>query len=136
MTPDAPTTVDTPVRVVERYLHELYNEHRLDLASELMAPETWRHTPGNVTKLTMEQTVERLRAFLDKYPGIGFESSVTIAEGERVTAVWNGKLTTRSGRQVDVAGIEIFRVVDGKIVEVWNQDPPGGNGLWQPSPLG
>ena len=135
MTTDAPQA-DPPTRVVERYLHELYNEHRLDLASELIAAETWRHTPGGVVMLTMGQTIDRLRAFLEKYPGIHFASSVTIAEGERVTAVWNGMLTTRSGRRVDVAGIEIFRVVDGKIVEVWNQDPPGSPGLWEPSPIG
>jgi len=47
------------------------------------------------------------------------------SEGELVTWVWN----CTSDRDDTVhSGIEIFRVVDGRITEVWNA--PYGDALW------
>jgi ketosteroid isomerase-like protein len=48
-----------------------------------------------------------------------------------VTVNWNGSSTQRDGRSFEYCGIEVFRVVDGKIVEIWNSRETGGH--WQPS---
>ena len=44
---------------------------------------------------------------------------VASADGEHVTIVYDSVLS-KGENDVRVASIEVFRVVDGKIVEVWN----------------
>jgi len=50
-------------------------------------------------------------------------------DGEHVTTVDDSTMTNPDGSQVQIADIEQFRVVDGKIVEVWNCGY--GQGVWQ-----
>jgi predicted SnoaL-like aldol condensation-catalyzing enzyme len=40
-------------------------------------------------------------------------------DGEHVAIVYDSAMT-KDDDQINVGGIEVFRVVDGKIVEVWN----------------
>lgn len=121
-----------PREVVELYLYGLYNQHRIDLVQEIIAAETWRHTPGGLIKLTLEESITRLGAFLDRFPKIEFENTAYVVDGEMVTSIWNGKLQDQDANDIDLAGIEVFRVVQGKIVEVWNQEPGYTLGLWHP----
>ena len=58
-----------------------------------------------------------------------FETSVRVVEGPMVTVAWNGWSTQTSGKSYDMSGIEIFRVVDGRIVEIWNSRE--ARGTWQ-----
>ena len=127
------STVLSPREVVERYLDTLYNQHRIDLVKELVAPNTWRHTPGGVVMLTLEESVTRIAAFLDRFTDIRFISEVMVVQGSLVTAVWSAWLKTTEGKDLELGGIEVFRVVEGQIVEVWNQEPAASRGVWQPS---
>lgn len=119
----------TPVEVVNTYLDVLYNQRRLDLIPDLIADPTWRHAPGAVHCLSMAESIERLTRLLDLCPVLRFETSVMVAEGSLVTTAWNGWSTQTSGKSYEMAGIEIFRVVDGRIVEIWNSRE--ARGLWQ-----
>jgi predicted SnoaL-like aldol condensation-catalyzing enzyme len=48
-------------------------------------------------------------------------SDITIAEGDRVVRHWTYRWMDESlGKQMDVTGIDIFRLADGKIVERWS----------------
>jgi ketosteroid isomerase-like protein len=116
---------------VERYLDVLYNERRLDLIPELIADPTWRHKAGEVKSLAMHETIERLQDTLDLCPELHFDTVVLHDDGTMVTVNWNGRSTQRDGRSFEYCGIEVFRVVDGKIVEIWNSRETGGH--WQPS---
>ena len=63
-----------------------------------------------------------------------FNSIETLVDGDKVAVAWNGYCTKPDGEVQQLYGIEIFRVVAGKIVEIWNsKEWPG---LWQASPLG
>jgi ketosteroid isomerase-like protein len=115
---------------VQRYLDVLYNERRLDLIPELIADPTWRHKAGEVKQLTMVETIERLQATLDLCPELHFETVVLHDDSTMVTVNWNGRSTQQDGRSFEYCGIEVFRVVDGKIVEIWNSRETGGH--WQP----
>jgi ketosteroid isomerase-like protein len=117
--------------VVERYLDVLYNERRLDLIPELIADPTWRHKAGEVTSLTMAETIERLQSTLDLCPELHFDTVVMHDDGTMVTVNWNGRSTQRDGRSYEYCGIEVFRVVNGKIVEIWNSRETSGH--WQPA---
>ena len=125
----------SPAEVVDLYLDTLYSQHRLDLVRELIAPETWRHTPGGSVMLTLDESIERIGSFLEKFPVIRFEHAASVVEGEMVTSIWNGWLRTQDGKDLEIGGIEVFRVVKGQIVEVWNQEPAASRGLWQESRL-
>ena len=115
---------------VERYLDVLYNERRLDLIPDLIADPTWRHKAGEVRSLALHETIERLQDTLDLCPELHFDTVVLHDDGTMVTVNWNGRSTQRDGRSFEYCGIEVFRVVDGKIVEIWNSRETGGH--WQP----
>ncbi len=127
------TSHRSPREVVERYLDTLYSQNRADMVEELIAPETWRHTPGGLEKLTLQQSKERIDHYFSVVSKSDYEHSVVVAEGEYVASVWRAKLTHVEHGDMDISGIEVYRVVDGKIVEAWNQDPAYGNGLWKDS---
>jgi predicted SnoaL-like aldol condensation-catalyzing enzyme len=69
------------------------------------------------------QGVKDIWAMFDK---LRFELNVVIAgdDGEHVAIVYDSTMTTKDGTETNtetkVASIEVFRVVDGKITEVWN----------------
>lgn len=119
----------TPAQVVQTYLDILYNQRRLDLIPDLIADPTWRHAPGSVKKLSLAESIDRLEKLLALCPVLRFESEVTVAAGDKVAVAWNGWSTQTDGRSYELSGIEIFRVVDGRIVEVWNARE--AKGLWQ-----
>jgi len=123
-------THPTAREVVTRYLDVLYNERRLDLIPELVADPTWRHKAGEVRKLTITETIERLEATLDLCPELHFDTAVLHDGGDMVTVAWNGRSTQTDGKTYVYCGIEIFRVVDGKIVEIWNSRETAGH--WEP----
>ena len=133
MSPQA--VVLSPQEVVERYLDTLYSQHRLDLVKELVAPNTWRHTPGGIVMLTLEESITRIGAFLERFSKIRFISEVMVVQGSLVTAVWSAWLQSKDGKDLELGGIEVFRVVEGQIVEVWNQEPAASRGVWQASRL-
>ena len=127
------STVLSPQEVVERYLDTLYSQHRIDLVKDLVAPNTWRHTPGGAVMLTLEESVTRIGAFLDRFTNIRFISEVMVVQGSLVTAIWSAWLKSTEGKDLELGGIEVFRVVEGMIVEVWNQEPGASRGVWQAS---
>ena len=125
--------VRSPREVIDLYIYQLYNQRRLDLVRDLIAPETWRHKPGKLEKLDLAQSMKRLSDLLDLCPEIRFDNSLVIAEGDKVAIAWNGWTRQTNGKTYELAGIEIFRVVEGKIVEVWNAREAAG--LWPESPI-
>ena len=56
-----------------------------------------------------------------------WEVDLSVRDGEFVTVCWNGNSTQRSGKSYVYCGIEVFRVVDGKIVEIWNSRETSGH---------
>src|SRR3954465_8417771 len=117
--------------VVTHYLDVLYNQRRLDLIPDLIDDPTWRHKAGEVVSLSMAETVDRLQSALDLCPELHFDTVVMHDDGVMVTVNWNGRSTQRDGCSFEYCGIEVFRVVNGKIVEIWNSRETGGH--WQPT---
>jgi hypothetical protein len=130
----APQSPPTPEAVVRRYLDVLYNERRLDLVSELISDPTWRHHAGEVKVLTLDESLARLQATLDLCPVLRFDTSLLVADDEFVTVCWNGESTQTNGKSYVYCGIEIFRVRQGRISEIWNSRETGGH--WMPPVLG
>jgi predicted SnoaL-like aldol condensation-catalyzing enzyme len=119
----------TPVETVDTYLDVLYNQRRLDLIPALIAERTWRHAPGKIAVLSLQESIQRLTDLLELCPVLRFETAMRVTDGPMVTVAWNGWSTQKNGKSYEMSGIEIFRVVDGKIVEIWNSREAAG--LWQ-----
>jgi predicted SnoaL-like aldol condensation-catalyzing enzyme len=122
--------IATPEQVVRRYLAELYNERRLDLVDELIADPEIRHAPGEHRVMSLADNRERLERMFAQCPVLRFEPTVVIAQDDLVSVAWNGWSTQTDGRTYEFASVELFRVHDGKIVEIWNAKEAKGH--WSP----
>ncbi len=113
---------------VRRFYEELWNRGNLAAADELASRECVRHDPSGPVPPGPEgfkQTASRLRtAFPDLHLSIDF----VVAEGAMVVARWTIRGThagplgpmAATGTRVEFSGVNIFRMADGRIAEIWN----------------
>jgi predicted SnoaL-like aldol condensation-catalyzing enzyme len=112
----------TAREVVELYNLVVWNERNFTLAEELMGDNVIRHEVGGVTVLTHAQAVARIVDHWDMFEAIRFDLNVVVAgdDGEHVAIVYQSPMKLKDGTETTVGSMEIFRVVDGRITEVWN----------------
>jgi steroid delta-isomerase-like uncharacterized protein len=117
--------------LVRRYAEEVLNQSNLDLFDEIFAPDFVQYgaDPDQVSG------VEDLRQFFIMLRSGFPDFQVTIedlfaAEGDKVVLRFTFRGTHQgafmgvapTGKQVTMTGIDIFRIADGKIVELWNEE--------------
>jgi predicted SnoaL-like aldol condensation-catalyzing enzyme len=112
----------TAREVVELYNLVVWNECDLALAEELFADNVIRHEVGEAHTLTRDQAVNRVKDIWDMFDKLHFKLNIVIAgdDGEHVATVYDSTMTTKDETETRISSIEVFRVVDGKITEVWN----------------
>ena len=112
----------TAREVVELYNLVVWNERAFALAEELIGDTVTRHEVGEATVLTHDEAVARIIDHWAMFEAIRFDLNLVVAgdDGEHVAIVYQSPMTLKDGTNVDVGSMEIFRVVDGKITEVWN----------------
>jgi predicted SnoaL-like aldol condensation-catalyzing enzyme len=117
--------------VVELYNLVVWNERDFALADELMGDSVIRHDVGEAHALTHEQAVKRIVDTWELFKEIRFDLNLVVAgdDGEFVTIVYESPMTLKDGSQTTISSMEIFRVVDGRIIEVWNCGYK--QGVWQ-----
>jgi predicted SnoaL-like aldol condensation-catalyzing enzyme len=117
--------------VVELYNMVVWNKRDFALAEELMGDTVIRHEVGEATTLTHEQAVARIVDHWEMFTTIRFDLNLVVAgdDGEHVAIVYQSPMELKDGVTTDVGGMEIFRVVDGRITEVWNCGYK--QGIWQ-----
>jgi steroid delta-isomerase-like uncharacterized protein len=110
--------------VVRRY-QDAYNNNDIDTVAELLDPE-WKSNsfPSEV----LPQTVENLKVLqemvLGAFPDIHYTTHELIAEGDVVVQSWTVRGTHKgefvglapTGDEMELGGISIFEIQDGKIV--------------------
>ncbi len=108
--------------VVELYNLVVWNERNIDLADELLADTVIRHEVGGARRLTHAEAVQRVADMWQMADSLRFDLNVVIEgdDGEHVAIVYDSTITTKDGTEANIASIEVFRVVGGKITEVWN----------------
>jgi predicted SnoaL-like aldol condensation-catalyzing enzyme len=118
--------VNSPTRtareVVEAYNLVLWNQRDFPLAQELMGDTVTRHEVGEATVLTHAQAVARIVDHWEMFETIRFDLNLVVAgdDGEHVAIVYQSPMKLKDGTETNVGSMEIFRVVDGRITEVWN----------------
>lgn len=114
----------TALEVVTLYNLEVWNKGRFELIPELCADRIVRHDANSVTVLELDEQIARIKHNYDELRPT-FEPVILAGDEQYITLAWN---VTGRDPNWKWCGIEIFRVQDGKIVEVWNS--PYVDGRW------
>jgi steroid delta-isomerase-like uncharacterized protein len=113
-----------PKAIVNWLFAECLNEGDLSVADQLVSPDFTG--PAGKGPEGFKAMISPLR---QGFPDLRFIIQDMVAEGTRVVVRWTSQGTHRgmfagrapTGRQVSNEGIGIYRVEDGKIVELWSQ---------------
>ncbi|MDT7755321.1 MAG: hypothetical protein QOH27_1219 [Mycobacterium sp.] len=112
----------TAREVVEQYNLVVWNQRDFALAEDLMGEHVIRHDVGEATVLTHEQAVARIVDHWAMFETIRFDLNLVVAgdDGEHVAIVYQSPMKLKDGTETTIGSMEILRVVDGRITEVWN----------------
>jgi steroid delta-isomerase-like uncharacterized protein len=118
-------STETNKAIVRRYFEQVFNEKQHDLAEEFLAESIELHGSGLVPGL--EVVKQWLTGFATSFPDAQMIIEDVVAEGNRVVAritfkgTHHGELQgiPATGKMVNMPGITIFRMDNGKIVEGW-----------------
>ena len=113
--------------VVRQLFDQVWTGGDLGAVEGLLAPEfVVRHAtaPGQAGAAAYAESVADVRA---AFPDVHFAIDDLVVAGDRVTVRWTATAThlgaymgvEATGRPVRVSGLEMCRVVDGRIVEIW-----------------
>ncbi|MGC4081954.1 MAG: ester cyclase [Vicinamibacterales bacterium] len=108
-------------KAVFRRLVELYALGDVSAMDNLMAPDYVGHTA--LGDRDLEEFRQSIRHFhtLFVYSADSFEVNDQFVEGDKVATRMTAHLKVRAtGEAVTLVGINLARIVDGKIVEEWN----------------
>ena len=105
-----------------------YNHGAADEGSSIFAPDFVAYMPGQqpMDRATFEQFVGGVTKGM---PGYAYEIQDQIAQGDLVAnrITWRGVHSSNlagvpaTGRSIELRGINMFRVRDGRVVEQWAQ---------------
>jgi predicted SnoaL-like aldol condensation-catalyzing enzyme len=112
----------TAREVVELYNLVVWNEKDFELAEELLGDTVIRHEVGEARTLTHEEAVARIVDMWEVSEELRFDLNLVVAgeDEEHVAIVYESPIKLKDGTETTVGSMEIFRVVDGRITEVWN----------------
>lgn len=111
--------------LVRRYLGDVLSAGRLDQLDQLLSPDFVDSTPGAPNDVRGPDVVraaqQRAREI---FPEVEYKVDDLIAEGDKVVARYTVRATSRGtgsspGQPIEVTGITIFRISEGKIREIW-----------------
>ena len=112
--------------IAKRAFEEILSQGRFELATELYAKDFINH--GLHSKASLEEDQAALRGWHAAFPDVVIVPEKLIAEGDLVTIYWVARGTNTgtgnglpaTGKKAELAGITIWRIVDGKIKEEWS----------------
>jgi len=115
--------------LVRRFTEEVYNQRSKDRIDAYVHPDFVDHSPGVPPEARGTAWVhQQYENTYGAFPDLTFTLEDVLAEGDKVVMRWNSKGTFRGklgdvpgrGQSVEVHGISIFRIQDGKIIESWD----------------
>jgi steroid delta-isomerase-like uncharacterized protein len=121
--------------IARRADEELFDRGNLDVADELFAPNFVFHDPASGEDWHGPESVKQYAAMLRAaFPDLRYTVEDQIAEGDKVATRYIASGTHQgdlmgiapTGNRVEITGISITRIEDGKIEEIWeNYDTLG-----------
>ena len=112
-------------KALVRRAYEGFNDGNVNILDEVFAPDYVAHFPGTEPVEGRDAAKQLVGAFMEAFPDLQFTIEDQIAEGDKVVTRWTaagmhtatGPDNTTSDRQVTFSGIDVHRVVGGKIAE-------------------
>ena len=112
--------------IARRAFEEILSGGRFELAEELYAKDFINH--GIHRNASLEEDQAALKGWHEAFPDVSIMPEKLIAEGDLVTIYWVARGTNTgtgnglpaTGKKAELAGITIWRIVDGKIKEEWS----------------
>ena len=113
--------------VAKRVFDEIFNEGKFQVADEIYAPDFQNHGLHRSVDLKTDQ--EAVLAEKKAFPDLRISVQEMLAEGDKVAVLWTFQGTHTgsgyeglppTGTRVEVRGMTIWRIVDGRIVEEWS----------------
>jgi steroid delta-isomerase-like uncharacterized protein len=114
--------------LVRRFVEEFWNKGNTTAADELMASDAEIHMPTGEL-LNPDELKIFAGTWREAFPDWHSTFEELVAEGDRVAERWTGRGThlgelqgiAPTGKRVEAPGSVFYRIVDGKIVELWGQ---------------
>jgi predicted SnoaL-like aldol condensation-catalyzing enzyme len=101
---------------VRRLIEDVWNQQNLDAVSEVFAADGVYHQPNTDDIVGTNSFREFFEYILSSYPDIHFEVKTLFAEGDYVALHW---AFDAPGKGVKMEGIDVCRMSDGQIAEIW-----------------
>ena len=122
-------TLEENKALVRRFYEEVWGKGNFDAADEIFASDYVRHDlrPGN--PIAGPEGQKRIAAdFRAAFPDLRMEIDLMVAEEEFVVARWTTEGTNTgawgsvpaTGKRARFSGVNIFRIANRKVVELWN----------------
>jgi predicted SnoaL-like aldol condensation-catalyzing enzyme len=111
-------SVERNKAIARRFIEEVWNEGRLEVADELLAPNLVNHQAADGPTTGRDAFKQFVAQFRAAYPRVRFTIDDMVGEGDKVAT----RVTIRSGASGEAeswAGIGIIRIADGLIAEQW-----------------
>jgi steroid delta-isomerase-like uncharacterized protein len=115
--------------VVRREMEEIFNHTgNLDAAEEIFAPDYVSHEPTSGDTRGIEGAKQFAATYRQAFPDLENTIEDMVAEGDEVVVRFRGSGTHEgetetfgppTGKRMEITGITIKRLSDGKIVEAW-----------------
>ena len=116
------TAAQAPVRVdnkaiARRYFDEILNKGSVPAIDSLVAPDVVFRNPPAVVK-GIDDFRKLIAGLRGAFPDLHFTLEDELAEGNKVATRWVMR-GTQGTRKMDVSGMDIFLIENGKIREIW-----------------
>ncbi len=115
--------------LIRRFYDEVWHKGNTAFVFEVFAENYFRHDlrPGNppTGPAGQKQVADDFRA---AFPDLEYRVDMLVAENDLVVARWTMRGTNTgqwgsvpaTNRAIHVSGVNIFRLENGKVVEIWN----------------
>ncbi len=116
-------------KALARRSWELVSQRNPDLLEEVYAADLVWHEPDQDVQ-GIEEAKQYFSMYLSAFPDLNTTVEDAMAEGEKAVTRWTIRGTHQgeieefgppTGRPVEIKGITIHRIEDGKIVEEWER---------------
>lgn len=119
------TNIEKNKDFINAYTENFWNKQDMAVIEKYYASDFVVHFADG--DLNFEQYKGLCQAYFTAFPDLHVTTDLLIAEGDKVTKVWTVNSTSKgefmgipaTGKPMILKGIEVFRIANGKIAELW-----------------
>ena len=116
-------------QVLDRINEEAFRQGNTEVIDELVSEDFVEHNPMPGFEGTREGFKQMVAGLHQAFPDFDTQVHDQIADGDKVVERWTGGGTHEgdfmgipaTGRRIEIEGMDITRLADGRIVEHWTQ---------------